>query len=759
MIYIGKGLKATLYEEHEAGDILDVFEKYHQGEVTKENADYFISGVLKDKKRSNDNLLEKDVIALDLDSLPTSTTINDFFEIATNTLKFDFVLYPSFNNNRPKEGVTCPRFRLILPLIEAISKEESYILEHVANHISVMLGVDHDPTDTTWSQHQGLPIDKEQTKINRIGQKLDARMLYRLTKGNIYHLPVSEEPQRKNIIQRFGNIPEEVSDGILYNYIDKYKNNKLQDGTFYLGAITSIAMHTVKGDISEENAIKYARALGIDGSTQDGKLWADENEKALKTRIRRGRSDFSIFKTTQDFWTIFYAHDKYQEVMAGTQQNNSHWLNDLKKTQKEPHAIITNMENLQLILNNDENLKDLLLFNEFTEETVKGKKAPWDNRFQKYWSDTDISELRVYLSSNYGVDFSKEATHDVTLSVARRNSFHPIKDMIHSKPWDGVKRVDNVFIDYLSADNNDYVRAVARKWLSGAVARVYRPGVKFEIVPVLEGKQGRGKSTLISKLGGDFFSDGLPDMKSKDSKEYLRGAWIVELGELSALKKTEIEQVKAFISTTVDRYRPSYGRITVNQERTCVFVGSTNEKGFLKDQTGNRRFYPIPIGYNDQAQKDVFNIEKDTVQQIWAEAYQCYMAGEELFFDEEMEEIAETYRQNATEANALQDDIYNYLEICLPENWGENGYKNQYIQEALSGMHRNNSNLIKRNHVSVKEIMNDVLDLAVADARGRREQKPIQLIMDNHPDWEKSKSAYRDPFTKMVTKGWIRKEK
>ena len=149
--------------------------------------------------------------------------------------------------------------------------------------------------------------------------------------------------------------------------------------------------------------------------------------------------------------------------------------------------------------------------------------------------------------------------------------------MIHSKPWDGVQRVESIFIDYLGVDDNSYTRAVARKWMAGAVARIYEPGIKFEMVPIIAGKQGLGKSTLFQRLGGDFFTDSLRSLgNTKDDYQLLIGAFIIELGELSSMSTTETDQIKSFVSARSDKIRLPYARTTQTYKRTCVFAGTTN---------------------------------------------------------------------------------------------------------------------------------------------------------------------------------------
>src|SRR5699024_3198778 len=290
---------------------------------------------------------------------------------------------------------------------------------------------------------------------------------------------------------------------------------------------------------------------------------------------------------------------------------------------------------LKVMLLKSEKLKGIQ-FNEFTQEiSVNGNVI----------TDSLMAELKFDLSNEYYMDFSIDDILQMVQIIAREHPVHPIKQIIQRKPWDSVERAETLFIDYLGADDNEYVRTVTRKWLAAAVARVYEPGIKFEMVPVLQGAQGIGKSTVVDRIAGEYFVDSLKSLgNSKDDYQMLIGAWIVELGELSSLNDTRIETMKGFISARVDKLRLPYGKITQSFSRTCVFIGTTNPGTYLRDSTGNRRFFPIPL--NGKKKKDIFDITDEEIQQLWAEAYHYYTNGEKLYSDDETEQLAEPYRKD-----------------------------------------------------------------------------------------------------------------
>lgn len=338
------------------------------------------------------------------------------------------------------------------------------------------------------------------------------------------------------------------------------------------------------------------------------------------------------------------------------------------------------LDNLILILENDVNLKGVVL------NTLSGiieihSPVPWKTT-ERSWRDLDYAALKAYLSSTYGV-YAPGKTMDAFGAVIKNRGFNPLADYLAAlPPWDRIPRIDTLFIDYLGADDSAYVRAVTRKTLVAAIARVYNPGVKFDEVTILCGPQGIGKSTIFSRLGGPWFSDSLTltDMKDKAGAEKLQGYWILELSELSGLKKADVETVKSFISRTSDKYRPSYGRVVEDHPRSCIIVGSTNaETGFLRDVTGNRRFWPINT--TKEARKKPWNLTQEDVDQIWAEAYVRYQEGEELFLtgDESLASIKA--QSDAMESDEREGLVADYLNMLIPENWDsmDLGERRNYI--------------------------------------------------------------------------------
>lgn len=352
-------------------------------------------------------------------------------------------------------------------------------------------------------------------------------------------------------------------------------------------------------------------------------------------------------------------------------EGNANWQDGLDI---DKHGKVKDtLGNLALILRNDPGLKDIS-YNIHRSgidirRDAEGKTTlPW-TQLKPGWNESDLGAIQIYLERVYGL-YTPSKLKGIMLAIAAERSYHPIRDYFDALPaWDGVPRVETLFIDYLGSPDTAYIRAIARKMMVAAVARIYEPGIKFDSVVVLNGPQGMGKSSFFAKLGGKWFSDSLTisDMKDKAAPEKLQGYWILELGELAGLKKMDVETVKAFITRQDDKFRHSYGYSVEDHPRQCIIVGSTNNgDGFLRDVTGNRRFWPVTCTTNSPHHP--WEVES-VVPQLWAEAYMLYRAGEQLFLSPEEEKQASMEQTAALESDVREGMIAEYLDKLLPEDW------------------------------------------------------------------------------------------
>lgn len=331
------------------------------------------------------------------------------------------------------------------------------------------------------------------------------------------------------------------------------------------------------------------------------------------------------------------------------------------------------LANLAAILRNDPRLTDIS-YNihrsgiDIRKDSQGKTTIPW-LQVKPGWNESDLGALQIYLERIYGL-YTPTKLKSILLAVAAERAYHPIRDYFAALPaWDGIPRVDTLFIDYLGSPDTAYTRSVARKMMVASVARIYEPGVKFDSVVVLNGPQGMGKSSFFAKLGGKWFSDSLTigDMRDKAAPEKLQGYWILELGELAGLKKVDVETVKAFITRQDDKFRHSYGYSVEDHPRQCIIVGSTNNNdGFLRDITGNRRFWPVTC--STDAPHRPWEVER-VIQQLWAEAYLLYKQGEKLYLEPDIERMAALEQTAALESDVREGMIAEYLEKLLPDDW------------------------------------------------------------------------------------------
>ena len=355
-----------------------------------------------------------------------------------------------------------------------------------------------------------------------------------------------------------------------------------------------------------------------------------------------------------------------KEKQEKAKQEFEDWTQGL---QRDKNGNLCNtLRNLTLILENDERLQDIVFNQQLDGMEIKGS-VPWKHP-AKYWRDADDAQLISYIDTNYGT-FSERNYKIAVAKVTDDRSYHPIREFLRALPdWDGIKRAETVLIDYLGAEDNKYVRAVTRKSLCAAVKRVLDPGCKFDTMIVLNGPQGIGKSTLISLLGGEWFSDSLSlnDTKDKTAAEKLQGYWILEIGELAGLRKAEVETLRSFISRQNDIYRAAFGKRPTPHPRQCIFIGTTNaESGYLRDTTGNRRFWPVKTPGNGQ--KHSWELKEHDVKQIWAEALEFVKAGEKLYLMPEEDSLAKDEQRAAMESDEREGLVREYLDTLLPDNW------------------------------------------------------------------------------------------
>jgi predicted P-loop ATPase len=372
--------------------------------------------------------------------------------------------------------------------------------------------------------------------------------------------------------------------------------------------------------------------------------------------------------------------------------------------------------NAKLVLENDNRWKGVVGYCDFSYRVLKRKMPPFPNSSLGEWTDADTDRFRIWLAENYHFTPKTADALGAIVVAAEANKFHPVREYLHGLVWDRESRLSRWLYYFMGADNTPYNSLVGQMFLIGAVARVMQPPVKMDNVLIFEGLQGLGKSTALKILGGEWFTDTPLVLGDKDGFQQMQGVWIIELAELDSFNKADHTRAKQFFGSQVDRYRPSYGRITQTFARQCVFAGSTNQSEYLRDATGNRRYWPVKCSKIEAA---ALERERD---QLWAEAYHRYKAGELWWPAEDHKHLFEGEQEKRFESDVWEE---------LIEHWLRS---------------------LTRDRVLMSEIMEEALGLEAAQMKPP-EQKRVGQIMA-HLQWTKTRprvpgggreSAYERP--------------
>lgn len=430
------------------------------------------------------------------------------------------------------------------------------------------------------------------------------------------------------------------------------------------------------------------------------------------------------------------------ESPAREEDGNVDWV--LNLTKDGNGKIEKTIANVTLVLENDPLLKGKIVIDQFASCGMVLGALPWDQREEKRrWKDVDYAGYYRYMETFYGLT-GKEKLDNGLLIVSSQNQINEVEDYLESLKWDGKKRVDTLLSDYLGAEDNAYTRAVIRKSLCAAVARAVTGGVKYDYMPIFTGPQGIGKSTFLAILGKQWFSDSLTSFEGKEAAELIQGTWINEVGELTAMTKQETSAVKQFLSKTHDIYRAAYGRTTDKYPRRCVFFGTSNDSEFLKDATGNRRFWPVDVG-EYKAKKSVWVDLPEEVDQIWAETYMYWVLGESLFLPKEIEKLAEEQQEKHRESFAKEGVIREFLERKIPVGWDSMNLmqRRQFLQ---GGAHlAENVDLMDRRKVCAAEIWQECFGSDIK-YMGKRDSMEINNILSCISGWKRNKATQRYGF-------------
>lgn len=636
----------------------------------------FILGTLKGGRRKKDCVLTRSGLCLDMDyaQLDTIEQIEMFFS-------FKCWFYSTHKHTPEK-----PRLRLIIPLAREVSPDEySAIARKIAEEIGIELF-----DSTTFEPGRLMYWPSTSADGEFVFREIDGDLLepdavlakYKNWR-NSAEWPVSRRQQtvvqreikkQADPLQKHGAVGAfcraySIADAIDAFLGDVYRKSAMPGRYDYIPADSQAGVVIYEGKYAYSHHAtdpacgKLMNAFDAVRIHKFGDLdaKADEDAEPAKLPSFKAMQEFAVADATVKELLV-----RERQTQAEEEFDAGNWQTALELDKQG--KVKDTLDNIVLILQRDEGLRSIA-FNRHRDGIDAKEGLPW-RQIKDGWNDSDNAALKVYLNRSYGV-YSPTKTKDAVLAVAAYRAYHPVREYLESLPdWDGTKRVDSLLTDYFGAETNSYTGSVIRKTLVAAVARIYNPGTKFDSVLILNGPQGIGKSTFFAKLAGTWFSDSLSltDMRDKSGPEKLQGYWILELGELAGMRKTDVETVKSFISRVDDKYRASYGLNVESHPRQCVIVGSTNaESGFLRDITGNRRFWPVRI--SGSGGKKPWQLGTEEVGQIWAETIAIYRAGEKLYLEGQDADIAMSEQAGAMEADEREGLVRDYLDTLLPDEW------------------------------------------------------------------------------------------
>lgn len=694
----------------------------------------YVLGHLKSSRRKKDTVESRSGITLDADH--ANKGFIDHVEMLSN---YKCAIYSTHSHTSE-----APRFRVVIPLSREVTPDEYIALSRlVANEICMDYFDDSTYEPERLMYWPSTPSDGEYVFKVIDGEELNPDdYLTRLPDWrNCTHWPTST--RQSEVIKKKASQQQDplAKDGVVGAFCRAYS---IEDAiaTFLSDIYETSAMHGrydyIPAD-SSAGVVVYDNKFAYSHHATDpacGKLlnafdlvrihkFPDLNEKASF----KAMSAFAV-KDEAVSTLMLDEHRKNANIDFTTRED---WTTEMTRNKKG--EIENTLGNLLLILTCDKSLGGIRS-NRLANQ-IYGEGLPW-KRSHPAWRDADMAQFVAYIDARYG-EFTARNYELALTKVADDRAYHPILDYINNlPPWDKTPRLDTLYIDYLGAEDTPYTRAVTRKTHVAAVARIKRPGIKFDSIPVLTGCQGIGKSTLIAKLGREWYSDSLSisDMKDKTAPEKLQGNWLLELSEMAGIKKMDVETVKSFASRIDDKYRPSYGRVVESHPRQCIIIGTTNnDGGFLRDVTGNRRFWPIRV--KGACTKRPWDLTDEEVAQIWAEALTYFHAGEKLYLTGDVAAMAADEQREALENDDREGLVVAYLETLLPENWDTlDIYRRQEYFRSPDDPTRA-TGTVRRTQVSNIEIWCECFGRA-REAIKKSDSYEIEAIMKRIGGWEKN---------------------
>ena len=711
----------------------------------------FVGGVLKDGRRNIESIEARSLITLDLDSIPAGVDIWPLVQIGCDCAA---AMYSTHSSTPAAE-----RLRVVIPLARLVSPDE---YGAVSRRLASYIGIDY-CDDTTYEPSRlmywaSCPLDADYVFKYIDAPFLDPDEILETYKDwtDVTEWPVSSRKDQlaKTSAKKQGDPTEKR--GVLGAFcrvydipsvIDKYlpgvytPTDKPDRWTYSAGS-------TVGGLIlyeDEKFAFSHHGTDPVSGRLVNSfdlvrihkfkDLDIDEPENTVITKLPSYKAMIDLAISDEEV-AYQLAMDKIEGAFDDMPDEDTLWLKELEVTGKG--GIANTISNVSLILQHDIRLSGAFYFDAFKERPIVCADLPWirlEDRLSNVWSDTDDAGLRMFLEDEYKIESAVKIRDAVDLAMMN-NMRHPVREYLESLVWDGQERLDKLFIRYLGAEDTVYTREVTRAALVGAVARIMSPGCKHDHMLVLIGPQGCRKSTTLAKLGKEWFSDSLFTMSGKDAYEQLQGYWIIELGEMAAARKSEVEQIKSFISKQSDNYRAAYARRTQEHPRQCAFFGSTNDDEFLRDATGARRFWPVEVDNTGRKMAD--KLTADVIDQIWAEAVIAYKKGESWYLSEEAEMQAREVQSDHTEKSDKAGMIEEFIKKKIPPDWDSRSLEERrYFWNGSLG-EIDESTLVERDKICAVEIWCELFDGDLKNFT-KALSREFNSVLNDLPEWKKIK--------------------